>query len=140
MATAREITTTLAGLQSLPGQVDTCKGVVRALIETGQVWHQTSIWQSPTDCDRAREQVMDACGRLFGRLRKVRRTSLSPAAIRAQDYVAKIRACCAFCPKANADRARSGGFRCVVEERFKARGATAPRFRLGPDGEILETQ
>ena len=124
MATSQQIMMALSGLQGLSQQIGTCEQVARALIETGEVWCRDgplSAWLLPTDYERARRQVMQACTRLVRQIRMVRRTSLSPDAIRAQDYVAKIRACCACCPEANAQRAGSGGFRCMVQERLKGK-------------------
>ena len=142
MATSEQILMALSGLQALSQQIETCEQVARALIETGQAWRRNFLlgaWLLPTEHDRARQEVMAACTRLSRQVRIVRKTSLSPDAIRAQDYVARIKACCACCPEANAQRTGSGGFRCMVQERLKGKEGTGMRFRLGLNGEIVES-
>ena len=142
MATSRQIKTALKGLQSLSPQIETCEQVARALIETGQAGCRDTVPTArplATDYTRARRQVIRHCGLLAKQIRVIRRTSVSPDAIRAQDYVARIRACCACCPEANAQRAGSGGFRCMVQERLKGKAGKGTRFHLGLNGEIVET-
>lgn len=139
MATQLEINAVLGSLQRLPGLVTACQEIARALLETKQPLSRADkpwglIWG--TDYDRARRQIIRQCGLTQSQLRRIRRTDLSPDAIRGQAEIEKIRRACRNCLLTNRKAMEEGrAFRCLADEQSRRPGKGF-RFQLDPNGNI----
>jgi len=142
MATQEELNNVRRGLQELPRMVETCEQVAKALIETKQPLSQAGtplgvFWG--TDYDRARRQIRRRCRLIQNLLRRVRRTALSPDAIRGQSEIRTIQRACERCLFVNRQGLQQGkAFRCLANGQSGQVGGGF-RFRLDLKGNILES-
>ena len=94
---------------------------------------------APTEYERARTQILETCNRVAPRLKSVRRSSLSPDAIRAFASVSMTQTSCQECPAANKRNLKEGKpFRCLTRHRLQNKVHEGFRFSLDGKGQILE--
>jgi len=88
MATKEQLNSITDNLDQIPEITQTCHDIAAALIESSKKVSSGDVWGLiwPTEYDRAREQVISTCVSTIRKLMNVRRTLLSPEAIRATSY------------------------------------------------------
>jgi hypothetical protein len=142
MATPRHIEAASKTLEDLAGQLARCEEIAQALVETGQPWDGRIGWltEDLTDFDRARRVVIKDLDEVGRQLRRLRRTELSPEAIRATGTVAEIRAACGRCIETNkANTAAGKSFVCLARNTVADRSNARTRFQLDARGNIIES-
>lgn len=129
-------------LQQLPQVIQTCEQVAQAMIDTGQKWGPDSGFLAmlcPTDDARARYSVEQCCSAVLSRLKRIRRDTLSPDAIRTCSLVLQMKECCQHCPEANRVNIKDARqFACLIRQRFPKRAGSGFRFKLNEKGQIIE--
>ena len=140
MATKKQLDSITDSLNSIPEITKTCYDIVLALIETDQRISYGSPLKriSPTEYDRARDQVISTCRSTVRELIDVRSTMLSPEAIKATSYLHHVVNCCKKCPAQNKKNTAAGKpFRCLLEESSKENSPKEFHFKLNKKGQIV---
>jgi len=142
MVTHQDLNQILRELQEIPPLVKTCQDVLSALTETDQPAIRSNCVFSfcfPTDYNRARAQLNKRFSGTKRRLKEVRRSTISPAAIRALAYITQIKRCCNRCERVNRKNVQQGNaIRCQIQEKFEKDLTNGFRFELNQKGQIIE--
>lgn len=142
MATQEKLNSVSSELRRIPETVDTCHGIAQALIEAKEkVSYAGNIWALiiPTDYDRARQQIIAKCSSTLRGLKAIRRTALSPDAIRASTRLRSVLKCCRMCPVENLKNMSEGkSFHCLVKTASEKNTVEGFQFRLDKKGRIIE--
>ena len=121
--------------------VETCCQVAAALVETHSSWARGGLLSllAPTEYERARAQVLRTCEQVVPRLRRLRRKTLSPDAIRAGANISTALTACRQCPAVNRRNLAEGKpFRCLTRHCLQNKVREGFRFSLDGKGQILE--
>jgi len=144
VATSQEIQTASRMVERTAASIDLCHDVAQALIETGAEWARLEwmrLLLPPTEYERARRDVLSKLRSAMRELRKIRSTSISSAAIRAEPVLAGMIECCRRCPDANRKGLAKGKpFVCLVKQQAGQEPDGSYRFTLDDKGQILESK
>lgn len=142
MVTHQDLNLILRELREIPTLVKICQDVLTALAETDQPAIRSNYIISfcfPTDYNRARAQLNKRFSGTKRRLKEVRRSTVSPDAIRALSYITQIKLCCNRCERVNRKNVQQGkAIRCQIQEKFEKDSKNGFRFELNQKGQIIE--
>ena len=141
MAKRREVDRVAEAIGSIVRQLQICREIAEALIETGQSPAEAAAAGQQTEHDLFRSKVTESVMSLARRLNEVRHDALRPDIIRAVAHLREIGKSCRECPHVNALRLREGKpFRCRTARLLRRSGPQGFHFRLDEHGRIIELQ
>jgi len=139
MATRQEIDAASRSLLRLPEQIELCGAVASALIESEEAWWAEGFFARSTDYQRARDQVQRELQGARSQIRRIRRDTLSPDLIRADNRTLRMLDCCQKCPQANDQNLKAKKpFACLIKENGGQDALAPTRFTLDEQGQIHE--
>ena len=131
-------------LSKIPENVKTCHDVALALIEANEkVSYAGTILALivKTEYDRARKQIITTCSSTLRGLKAIRRTALSPDAIRATTCLNHVLECCRECPSENLENMQEPNhFSCPAKEASEDGSMQSFHFALDRKGRIIERE
>lgn len=140
MATREQVANLQQMLNRVNGSIQQCHEIAVALMETGSKWSWNGHpigWITGTDYDRARLDILNMTTAARRLARSIRRSQISPQAIRAEALLKQLNGCCRKCPSYNAQAVRQGKpFTCLAQTGPEARNTS--RFALNQKGQIIE--
>ena len=140
MATKEQLNSITENLNQIPEITQTCYDIASALIECKEKVFSGNVWGLifPTEYDRARKQVISTCVSTIRELKNVRRTVLSPEAIRATSYLNHVENRCRACLAENKKRMAEGkSFCCLVRDASDKISSKGFRFKLNKKGDVV---
>jgi hypothetical protein len=143
MVTYQDLNLISSELEEIPQMAKLCQETVNALLEANECCIRDNIVLSlllfPTDYNRARKQIIAKCASAERRLQDVRRSIISPEAIRAVSHISRIKKLCASCEKINKTNLQQGKkFSCQIQEKYGQVSVKEFRFELDQIGRIIE--
>ena len=142
MATQEKLNSVSSELRRIPEITNTCHDIALALIEANEkVSYAGTIlaFIARTDYDRARRQIIAKCSSTLRGLKAIRRTALSPDAIRAGTRLRSVLKYCRMCPAENLKNMSEGkSFHCLVKTASENNTVERFQFRLDKKGRIIE--
>jgi hypothetical protein len=142
MATQQDLDMISSTMQEIPGMVNLCQEVIKALVETTQCCIRKNPFLSflmPTDYNLARNHIINRCFYAQRRLQNVRKDIISPDLIRAASDLSTIRYLCESCEKINrSNLLRGKKFSCQINEKYGKISTNTFRYELDSIGRIIE--
>lgn len=142
MTTQDDLNFIASEIDEIPKNIKLCQEIVNALIETNQSCINDSVLISlldPTDYERARKQIIRKCRSIDLALFHVRKSIISPEAIRAAAYLIEILNICTSCLDINrANIWNNKKFSCQMQEKYGKPSENEFRFELDQIGRIIE--
>jgi hypothetical protein len=142
MVTYQDLNLISSEMEDIPQMIKLCQETVNALLETNECCTKGNVilsFLAPTDYNRARNQIIVKCASAERRLQDVRRSIISPEAIRAVSHISRIKKLCDGCEKINKTNLLQGKkFCCQIQEKYGQVSVKEFRFELDQIGRIIE--
>ena len=129
-------------VQQIANWILSCASTAQALIRARSAWTRGPLLSLffPTEYQRIRASILELCRVTRPLLRRVRRHTVSPDAIRAAANLDIILQACSRCRAENRARRRSGrSFLCLAQAWLEP-PSNRFRFHLNHEGRIVELQ
>jgi len=129
-------------LTDLVRMARSCEAIAQALAETRRPWISSSVFMllmHPTEYERSRGRVMQACRDLIIKVRRLQRETRHPELIRVRHDLTRMLLLCQRCIKANRQHLkRTAPFTCLLHAEDTEDVGGVFRYRLDERGQIIE--